>query len=153
MRFSPLISSKVRPFSLRLILILPFILQITATVGLVGYLSFRNSQIAINDLAEQLEQAVGERVNQMLGSYLKTPEQVVQANLNAIQLGPLDVNQLEATGRHFWHQVVALAAQMGTQDQRYQAFTQRIQQLAQPFQAEQIEQLIQPYLTASQRRR
>jgi hypothetical protein len=39
-------------------LLVPFILQIVATVGLVGYLSFRSGQRAINDLANQLQKEV-----------------------------------------------------------------------------------------------
>jgi hypothetical protein len=38
---------------LRLILVVPFVLQIFAAVGLVGFLSFRNGQKAVNDLANQ----------------------------------------------------------------------------------------------------
>ncbi len=40
--------------TLRTILVIPFVLQIFAAVGLVGYLSFRNSQQAVNHLAHQL---------------------------------------------------------------------------------------------------
>jgi len=36
---------------LRTVLIVPFVLQILGAVGIVGYLSFRNGQQAVNDLA------------------------------------------------------------------------------------------------------
>ncbi|TAG55098.1 MAG: hypothetical protein EAZ28_23400 [Oscillatoriales cyanobacterium] len=39
---------------LRAVLIVPFVLQIMGAVGIVGYLSFRNGQKAVNDLASQL---------------------------------------------------------------------------------------------------
>lgn len=96
---------RIQPVSLRLILIVPFILQIVATVGLVGYLSFRNGQKAVNNLAAQLEQEVGNQVNQRLDAYLKIPPQVTQASINAIELEQLDLNDFEATGRYFWKQV------------------------------------------------
>lgn len=47
-----IMSQSLRRFPLRLILILPFVLQIFAAVGLVGYLSFRNGQKAIAELTK-----------------------------------------------------------------------------------------------------
>ncbi|MEH2296587.1 hypothetical protein [Nostoc sp.] len=38
----------------QMVLIILFVLQIFGAVGLVGYLSFKNGQKAVNDLAEQL---------------------------------------------------------------------------------------------------
>lgn len=43
---------------LRLVLVIPFVLQIFAAVGLVGYFYLRNGQKAINDLAIQLQTEV-----------------------------------------------------------------------------------------------
>jgi len=56
--------------SLRLILVIPFVIQIFAAVGLVGYLSFRNGEKAVNDLANQLMKKVNELVDQHLDTYL-----------------------------------------------------------------------------------
>ncbi|MFB8798101.1 MAG: hypothetical protein U7126_28615 [Microcoleus sp.] len=39
---------------LGVVLIVPFVLQIVGAVGLVGYLSFRNGQKAVNNLGSQL---------------------------------------------------------------------------------------------------
>ncbi|NJM58067.1 MAG: hypothetical protein HC857_12420 [Synechococcales cyanobacterium RU_4_20] len=44
-------------FSLRSLLIWPFVLQTIGTVGLVGYLSFRNGQLAVQKLTTQLQDA------------------------------------------------------------------------------------------------
>jgi diguanylate cyclase (GGDEF)-like protein len=41
-------------FPLRLILVVPFVLQIFGAVGLVGYLSFQNGQQAVNELVQRL---------------------------------------------------------------------------------------------------
>jgi signal transduction histidine kinase/DNA-binding NarL/FixJ family response regulator len=46
-------------------------------------------------------------------------------------------------------QVMALAEEIGQQDDRYQAFTQQVLRLAKEFQSERIEQLIQPYLASN----
>lgn len=39
---------------LGVVMIVPFVLEIVGAVGLVGYLSFRNGQKAVNNLASQL---------------------------------------------------------------------------------------------------
>jgi hypothetical protein len=41
-------------FSLRTVLIIPFVLQTVAAVGLVGYLSYKNGQQAVENLAKQV---------------------------------------------------------------------------------------------------
>jgi hypothetical protein len=84
-------------FRLRTTLVVPFILQIVAAVGLVGYLSFRSGQKAVEDLANQLMEEVGDRVDGQLQSYLATPQEVSQNIADAIDLGLLDLednNQL-----------------------------------------------------------
>ncbi|MDG2618162.1 hypothetical protein P7L53_18125 [Thermoleptolyngbya sichuanensis XZ-Cy5] len=46
--------SLARGLPLRSFLVLPFALQIFAAVGLTGWLSIRNGQRAVNDVASQL---------------------------------------------------------------------------------------------------
>ncbi|NEP11948.1 MAG: PAS domain S-box protein [Symploca sp. SIO2C1] len=58
---------------LRLVLVVPFVVQIFAVVGLTGYLSLRNGQKAVNDLANQLHTEVCDRIIGHLNSYLATP--------------------------------------------------------------------------------
>ncbi|MGB3405061.1 MAG: hypothetical protein WBA77_20425 [Microcoleaceae cyanobacterium] len=53
---------KSRNIPLRLLLVVPFVIQIIAAVGLTGFLSFRNGQRAVNDLANQLQNEVSQRV-------------------------------------------------------------------------------------------
>ena len=48
---------------LQLVLVVPFVLQIFGAVGLVGYLSFKNGQKAVNDVAIQLRQEMSDRIN------------------------------------------------------------------------------------------
>ncbi|MBE9003613.1 response regulator [Fortiea sp. LEGE XX443] len=100
--FGILRSSKL---PLRLILIVPFVIQIFAAVSLVGYLSFRNGQKAVNDLADQLTNKVNELVEQHLDTYLATPDQVNKINLAAINLGILNLQDYQLTGRYFWQQM------------------------------------------------
>ncbi|QYO62189.1 hypothetical protein [Leptolyngbya sp. 7M] len=56
-------------FPLRVTLVVPFVLQILAVVGLVGYLSFRNGQRAVNDLATQLRSEVTARIEAELKTW------------------------------------------------------------------------------------
>lgn len=106
-----MVSSKgsIAPTSLKLrlrtTLLVPFILQIVAAVGLVGYLSFRNGQQAVTDLANQLMNEVNNRVAQHLDGYLKTPHQINQINIDAIETGLLNLEDFERAGRYFSKQV------------------------------------------------
>ncbi len=90
---------------LRYVLIVPFILQICGAVGLVGYLSYQNSQKAVNELANQLENEICDRIEQHLDRYLTTPKQINQINLDAIELGLLNLSDFKTTGNYFWKQM------------------------------------------------
>ena len=92
---------------LRLMLVLPFVAQIFAAVGLTGYLSLRNGQKAVNDLASQLRNEVSERIDLHLDSYMEVPHMVVQNNWDAIDQGFLDMEDTEKLGHFFWRQLQA----------------------------------------------
>jgi adenylate cyclase len=92
-------------FPLRTVLIVPFVLQIFAAVGLTGYLSFRNRQQAVNRLASQLQSEQSDRIDRHLDTYLATPKQINQINLDAIELGLLNLNDFQTSGRYFWKQM------------------------------------------------
>jgi signal transduction histidine kinase len=100
--FIPNITDKVL---LRTVLIVPFVLQTIFAVGLVGYLSFKNGQQAINDLAIKLEEETSKRIQQKLDSYLSIPHQINQVNSRAIELGLLDLHNLEKMGKLFHSQM------------------------------------------------
>ena len=90
---------------LRLVLVIPFVLQTTAAVGLVGYLSFRNGQRAVNDFANQLMTKVDMQIDQHLDQYLSIPKQINQLNEAAIKLGLLDLHNFSEAGHYFWKQI------------------------------------------------
>ncbi|MGI2903255.1 ATP-binding protein [Tolypothrix sp. VBCCA 56010] len=91
--------------SLRSLLIVPFVLQIFAAVGLTGYLSFRNGQQAINDLATRLRSEVSLRIDQHLQTQLDTARNLAQTNGDAIDLQLLDPKDPTALGQFFWKQL------------------------------------------------
>ncbi|MBD2039720.1 ATP-binding protein [Microcoleus sp. FACHB-672] len=91
--------------SLQTVLIVPFLLQIVAAVGLVGYLSFRNGQKAVNELVLQLQNEASSRVDQHLSSYLNTAKQVAKVNTDALELGLLNPKDLKTQGQFYWKQM------------------------------------------------
>ena len=101
-RFVAKVSGKV---PLRTVLIVPFVLQIVGTVGLVGYLSYRNGQKAVEDLAYQLMDEVDERVEQNLQHYLDVPKHINQSLAAAIRTRVLDWKNFSALERYFAQQL------------------------------------------------
>ncbi len=99
------VANKAGNLPLRKVLIIPFVLQIVGTVGLVGYLSFKNGQQAVNDLVNQLMNQVSDRVDQHLDSYLTVPQQTNQTIVNALQMGLLNPNDFRSIGQFFWKQL------------------------------------------------
>ncbi|MEM9978544.1 MAG: cache domain-containing protein, partial [Cyanobacteria bacterium P01_D01_bin.2] len=77
---------------LRVVLIALFVSQIVGAVGLVGYLSFRNGQKAVNKLATQLRQEVTARIERELKGYFETPHEINRLNASAFARGMLDVD-------------------------------------------------------------
>ncbi|HEY9909873.1 MAG TPA: ATP-binding protein [Thermosynechococcaceae cyanobacterium] len=100
-------SPKLQGFPLQLVLIVPFVLQIFGAVGLVGYLSLRNGQQAVNELADQLMTRTSRSVDQHLTSYLSIPHKLGQTNADTIQMGLLDVRDRQTAGKYFWQQMQA----------------------------------------------
>ncbi len=98
--------SKRRPkLPLRLILVVPFIVQLFAAVGLTGWLSLRNGQRAVNDVTTQLRSEVTARIQQELDNFLSTPYLVNQINIDDIRVGHLDINNLRSWMPHIWRQL------------------------------------------------
>jgi signal transduction histidine kinase len=79
---------------LRRILVALFLLQIFLAVGLTAYLSIRNGQKAVNEVASELRYEVANRVEQNLQAYLSTPRQVLHGNQNVIDIGLLKMENL-----------------------------------------------------------
>jgi len=94
--------SKVKAFPLQMVLIVPFVLQIFGAVTLVGYLSFKNGQKAVQELVDQLMDRTNGIVEQHLNSYLAIPHKVNQINADAIAMGLLDVRDRQTVSKYFW---------------------------------------------------
>jgi hypothetical protein len=96
-----------RAISLQWVLVIPFVVQVVAAVGIVGDLSFKNGQQAVQHLADQLLDKTSQQVNQDLDNYLQLPFQLTQSNRDAIASGDLDLADRASSERYFWRQVKA----------------------------------------------
>lgn len=91
--------------SLRMLLVVPFVLQIFAAVTITGGLAFYNAQEAVNDLAGQLRNEVTTRIQERIQNYLEIPHQINILEANDIHLGELDIDNAPLRERHFWQQL------------------------------------------------
>ncbi|MEG4107968.1 ATP-binding protein [Microcoleus sp. S13_C5] len=96
--------AKFQKMPLRLVLIVPFVLQIFTAVGLTGYFSLQNGQKAVNDVAAQLRREIATRIEQNLHTYLAVPHLVNQINADAVSFGQLSMEDMRAWERHIWRQ-------------------------------------------------
>lgn len=78
---------------MRRVLIVPFVLQLCATVGIVGYVSFRTGQQAVQSLTSQLRTEVSARIQSELEGYFEIPHEVNRLNAAALIGGTLDVTE------------------------------------------------------------
>jgi PAS domain S-box-containing protein len=101
----PIVHSKtvrrlISNIPLRWALTVSCVLPTIGAVTLVGYLSYRSGQTAVEDLGLQLVAETNERVIQELKIYLQTPLLINRLNIDAVNQGQLDledVQSLEAT--------------------------------------------------------
>ena len=91
--------------SLRTVLIIAFVSQVFAAVGLTGWLSFYNGQQAVDDLASQLRSEMTARIHEHLQTYMAVPHLVNQINVDAIHLGHLELTDIGKLDSYFWHQI------------------------------------------------
>ena len=85
---------------LRLVLIIPFVLQTGCAVGLTAWLSLRNGQKAVNEVAERLQEEISQRIEERLLAYLAIPQSVNALNARAIALDGFDRDR--ALERQMW---------------------------------------------------
>jgi len=91
-------------FRLRTTLVVPFVLQIIAAFGLVGWIAYRSGQQAVNDVASQLRTELTHRITERLESYVEIPKAINRLNATAFAQG--DINVSNPRGEHlFWQQM------------------------------------------------
>ncbi|GAB4149640.1 MAG: hypothetical protein Fur0046_28320 [Cyanobacteria bacterium J069] len=96
-----------RKLPLQALLVVPFLLQLAGTVGLISYLSYRNSQRAVNHLALELRNELTARIQKEVSTYVESP--FVINDLNAIALRQGDLDPSGQQGEYlFWQQARTL---------------------------------------------
>ncbi|MBE9112926.1 PAS domain-containing protein [Nodosilinea sp. LEGE 07298] len=95
-------------FSLRNLLIVPFLLQIIGITGVVGYLSYRSGQRAVQAMVSQLMAETSQRVEESLSDYIKTPQLITIVNAHLVQQGQFSSTDLAALEGHFIQQLKLL---------------------------------------------
>ncbi|MFQ4141591.1 PAS domain S-box protein [Chlorogloeopsis sp. ULAP02] len=87
------------------ILVVPFVLQLLASVGVIGYICYAAWQRSTQKVANQVMKEVGDRVQHYLSDYLETPQLINRLNANAIRLEQIDINNSTSLERHFLQQI------------------------------------------------
>ncbi len=90
---------------LSLILIVPFVVQTVAAVGLVGWLSWRSGRRAVNILVEDLSDELSARVYQRLSDHIESAETVVQLNIDALKMDVIDLEQQAIASDYIFQQL------------------------------------------------
>ncbi|AUB37059.1 DNA-binding response regulator, OmpR family, containings REC and winged-helix [Nostoc flagelliforme CCNUN1] len=90
---------------LRVALVVPFVLQISAAVGLTAFLSLKNGQKAVNEVATQMRDEVTTRIHQHVTDYIKIPQLVTQLNAKSVHIGELSLKDPKSLEHHLWHQI------------------------------------------------
>ncbi|NJO15929.1 MAG: HAMP domain-containing protein [Thioploca sp.] len=90
---------------LRTVLIIAFVTQILAVVGLTGWISFRHGQQTLDDLATQLRHEITARIQQHLQARMVMPHFANQLNIDAIRLGQLSLDHIRQLDHYFWTQI------------------------------------------------
>jgi len=91
--------------SLRFLLVVPFVLELCLVVGLIGYLSFRNGQKSVNQLATRLSGEVTHRIQEHLKRFADTPHLFLKMNEAAIASQRFDPDNFDLALPYFWQQV------------------------------------------------
>ncbi|NEO57484.1 MAG: response regulator [Okeania sp. SIO3B5] len=92
---------------LRIVLIIPFFLELLIVFGLTGWLSFRNGQRAINDLASKFRGEISAHIDHEIEDYLKIPHLINQLNVYPIKENNLSIFPVKGQNI-FWQQMKLL---------------------------------------------
>jgi PAS domain S-box-containing protein len=87
-----------------LILIIPFVVLLSGTIGITGWLSWQTENQIVRNTVGQLQQQISDRLQQQLQHYLEAPYTLTQINNSAIRLQQLDLEDPGSLTRQFWQQ-------------------------------------------------
>ncbi|VXD15137.1 putative Histidine kinase [Planktothrix serta PCC 8927] len=99
---SLLISQTWGKIPLRFVLIIPFVIQITATVLIVGYLSFRSGQRAVEKMSSELMNEVTQRVEDHIDQVTETAKVITNHTLDQWEIDNTDLSELLPLEEHLF---------------------------------------------------
>jgi len=88
----PLSPGLFRKIPLQTMLIVPFVVQTVGAVAVVGYLSYRNGQKAVNDVATQLQNDISDRIKENLTYLVAIPFQSFESYDATLSQNRIDLN-------------------------------------------------------------
>src|SRR5438309_10358839 len=101
-----------RRISIRPVLILLLIAQISVVGSLVGYLSPANGRQSVQDLVVDLLNEVTSRISESLTTFLSGPHNLINMNLNALRSGQVDLEDFSKLDqnsfkleRYLWQEI------------------------------------------------
>ncbi|HPD98436.1 MAG TPA: cache domain-containing protein, partial [Synergistales bacterium] len=92
-------------FSLKSIILVPFVGLTFLAVGLVWFVSFRNSQEAVHDVARQLRNEINRRIEEHLDGFMALPRRINETNAEAISGGLVDPDDQWGLSLRFMDQI------------------------------------------------
>ncbi len=91
-------------FSIRTILLLFFVLQVTTAAISIGFISLRNGHISVESIVSNLLQETSTRVIQDVRSIVQEATTAVQNNANVVANGLLSIDDSKAWTAYLWGQ-------------------------------------------------
>ena len=88
--------------SLRSLLVVPVVLQMVATAGLISLLSYQSLRSTTDRMAATMQERTSRQVSDYLHAYLEVPQQVIATMEQAVRSGALDPQDQVATTRYLW---------------------------------------------------
>ena len=90
--------------NLRLLLVLPFVCQILAVLGVVSYLSYRNGQHTLEEMTIKLRTEIALRIENHVENFIDQGNNLNQINKNNILLNSLLLEDIQQFATYFVHQ-------------------------------------------------
>ena len=103
----PLSPGLFRKIPLQIMLIVPFVFETVRAVAVVGYLSYRNGQKAVNDVATQLQNDISDRIKENLTYLVAIPFQSFENYDATLSQNRIDLNNGRDVEKFLWRQLPA----------------------------------------------
>ncbi len=91
-----------KPLTLRKLLVVPVVLQMAATAGLISLVSYQSDQHTANQMALATQERTMRQVVDYLHAYLRVPQQVIATMEEGVASGAVDPTNRASTTRFLW---------------------------------------------------